>query len=187
MNQVKFNLEQPVTGFTIQDIPFDTFLADLKARMKNVFHVRADINQLAAKRGMPPFVMREIMSLNPLATGIPRRFGGRGCRIDETLALLAAASYESLALSLTFGINSALFLQPVGKYAQEEAKGPIFDRFLNHQNIGGLMITEPGFGSDALNMQTSFTNLGDRYKLQGTKHWAGLTGWAEYWLLTARE
>lgn len=187
MNKAKFKVELPVAGFTIQDIPFDTFLENLKARMKNVFHVRADINQLAVKRGMPPFVMREIMSLNPLATAIPERFGGRGGRIDETLALLAAASYESLALSLTFGINSALFLQPVGKYAQEEAKGPIFDRFLNHQNMGGLMITEPGFGSDALNMQTSFTNLGDSYKIQGTKHWAGLTGWAEYWLLTARE
>lgn len=187
MNKSKFEVEQPIAGFSIQDIPFDTFLNNLKVRMKNVFHVRSDINQLAVKRGMPPFVMREIMSLNPLATGIPKRFGGRGCRMDESLALLAAASYESLALSLTFGINSALFLQPVGKYAREEVKGPIFERFLNQQNMGGLMITEPGFGSDALNMQTSYTNVGSSYKIQGTKHWAGLTGWAEYWLLTARE
>ena len=187
MNNLKLNLEQPSAGLAIQDMPFDVFLENLKARMKNVFHVRADVNQLATKRGMPPFVMREIMSLNPLAVGIPKRFGGRGARMEENIALLATASYESLALSLTFGINSALFLQPVGKYAQEEAKAPIFNRFLNQQNMGGLMITEPGFGSDALNMQTSFIQRGDSYKLQGTKHWAGLTGWAEFWLLTARE
>jgi alkylation response protein AidB-like acyl-CoA dehydrogenase len=136
---------------------------------------------------MPPFVMREIMSLNPLAVGIPTRFGGRGAKMEECLALLAAASYESLALSLTFGINSALFLQPVAKYAQEEAKAPVFNRFLNQQNMGGLMITEPGFGSDALSMQTSFTEKNGKYHLEGTKHWAGLTGWAEFWLLTARE
>jgi alkylation response protein AidB-like acyl-CoA dehydrogenase len=24
------------------------------------------------------------------------------------------------------------------------------------------------------------------YKIQGLKHWAGLTGWADYWLITAR-
>ncbi len=187
MNQPKLNVEESMTGMNIQNMSFESFLDNLKARMKNVFHVRADIDQMAIKRGMPPFVMREIMSLNPLAVGIPTRFGGRGAKMEECLALLAAASYESLALSLTFGINSALFLQPVAKYAQEEAKAPVFNRFLNQQNMGGLMITEPGFGSDALSMQTSFTEKNGKYHLEGTKHWAGLTGWAEFWLLTARE
>jgi alkylation response protein AidB-like acyl-CoA dehydrogenase len=55
------------------------------------------------------------MSVNPLSVGIPKEYGGRGGLMRENLALLATASYESLALSLTFGINSALFLQPVGK------------------------------------------------------------------------
>jgi alkylation response protein AidB-like acyl-CoA dehydrogenase len=168
-------------------VPFEEFLADLKTRMNNVFHNRADVNQLAIKRGMPPFVMREIMEANPLSVAIPHSYGGRGGKTHEILALLSAASYESLSLSLTFGINLALFLQPVAKYAQENIKQPIFDRFLNQQNMGGLMITEPGYGSDALNMQTVYTDLGDEYHLEGTKHWAGLTGWAEFWLLTARE
>ena len=184
MNQQIFNVETPTIE---QNMPFETFLNNLKAKMKHVFHVRADIDQIATKRGMPPFVMREIMSLNPLSVGIPSEFGGRGCHMEENIALLATASYESLALSLTFGINSALFLQPVGKYAQPEAKPEIFERFLNQQNMGGLMITEPFFGSDALNMQSSFTKKNGKYHVQGTKHWAGLTGWAEYWLLTARE
>jgi alkylation response protein AidB-like acyl-CoA dehydrogenase len=187
MNQSKFHVEEPLAGFTNQDMPFDLFLKQLKARMKNVFHVRTNINQLAVKRGMPPFVMREIMDMNPLSVGIPEDYGGRGCRMEENIALLAAASYESLALSLTFGINSALFLQPVAKYALEEVKAPIFNRFLKHQNMGGLMITEPGFGSDALNMQSWYTEHNNSYNLKGTKHWAGLTGWAEFWLLTARE
>lgn len=171
----------------IQSIPFGLFLDNLKAKMHHVFHVRSDIDQMAVKRGMPPFVMREIMNLNPLAIGIPTEFGGRGCKMEENIALLAAASYESLALSLTFGINSALFLQPVGKYGQYEAKSKVFERFLNEQNMGGLMITEPSFGSDALSMQTSYTEKNGKYHVKGVKHWAGLTGWADFWLLTARE
>lgn len=187
MNQLKTNVTVPLVGSDIQTIPFELFLKNLKAQMKNVFHTRADINKMAINRGMPPFVMREIMSLNPLAVGIPTEYGGRGCKMEECISLLAVASYESLALSLTFGINSALFLQPVAKYAQEEAKEPIFNRFLNQQNMGGLMITEPDYGSDALNMQSSFQEHNGKFHLKGTKHWAGLTGWAEYWLLTARE
>jgi len=53
--------------------------------------------------------------------------------------------------------------------------------------MGGLMITEPDYGSDALNMQTFFTKKEEQYHIKGTKHWAGLTGFADYWLLTARE
>ncbi|HEY3370241.1 MAG TPA: acyl-CoA dehydrogenase family protein [Prolixibacteraceae bacterium] len=187
MNQANLKIETPLSELTGNNVPLKEFLNNLKAKMKLVFHDRANIDQLAIKRGMPPFVMREIMSMNPLSVGIPAEFGGRGCKMEECIALLATASYESLALSLTFGINSALFLQPVAKYAQPEAKAPVFERFLHHQNMGGLMITEPDFGSDALSMQTSFSEKNGKYHLKGTKHWAGLTGWAEFWLLTARE
>ncbi len=173
---------------TVADInSFETFLKNLKTRMKNVFHLRSNVDQMALTRGMPPFVMREIMTAGPLSVGIPVEYGGRGGKPEETIALLAAASYESLSLSLTLGINLALFLQPVTKYAHEDVKKSIFDRFLNQQNMGGLMITEPGFGSDALNMQSSYNQHDSGYHVRGTKHWAGLTGWAEYWLLTARE
>ncbi len=163
------------------------FLNRLKDKMQLVYHQRGNINDYAQQRGLPPFVLREIMEVNPLSIGIPKEYGGRGALMHENLALLETASYESLALSLTFGINSALFLQPVAKYASHEAKAPVFKRFLEQRNMGGLMITEPDYGSDALNMQTSYTEEDNYYQLKGKKHWAGLTGWADYWLLTARQ
>lgn len=172
---------------SLSSLPFSEFLENLKAKMKQVFHVRADIDQLSLKRGLPPFVMREIMSVNPLSVGIPKQYGGRGGVMKENIGLLAAASYESLALSLTFGINSALFLQPFGKFGQEAVKAPVFNRFLNDKAMGGLMITEPDYGSDALNMQTSYTEAESKFHLKGKKHWAGLTGWADFWLLSARQ
>ncbi len=165
----------------------DHLLGRLKAKMKSVYHERADINQLAVTRGMPPFVMREIMSVNPFSAIIPKEYGGLGGDTKDSIALMAAASYESLALSLTFGINMALFLQPVMKNAQPEAKANVLKRFVEQQNMGGLMITEPDFGSDALNMRTAYIESGGIAQLKGTKHWAGLTGWADFWLLTARK
>lgn len=176
----KIRLSQP------SPIPFEQFIEKFKATLHQQFHQEEDINQLSISRGLPPTVLKEIMACNPLSVVIPTEYGGRGTKVHELLTLLSAASYESLALSLTLGINSALFLQPVAKYGQEPAKAQVFDRFLKLRNMGGLMITEPDFGSDALNMQTSFTEDEQRYHLQGTKHWAGLTGQADFWLLTAR-
>lgn len=167
--------------------PFPQFIEAFKKQLHQLFYVRADINRLSVQRGLPPFMLREIMSSNPLATYIPQEYGGRGGHIHEGLALAAAASYESLPLSLGFGINWALFLQPVGKYAVDEIKPQVFNGFLKDRKMGGLMITEPGHGSDALHMQSSYQQQGDRYHIEGLKHWAGLTGWADYWLLTARK
>jgi alkylation response protein AidB-like acyl-CoA dehydrogenase len=170
-----------------QEIPFTEFLEGFKKTIKNAFYKNGDFDDLSIHRGLPPQVLSEIMSYNPLSICIPIQYGGRGAPIHENLAIMAAASYESLALSLTLSINYALFIHPVVKYGQEDVKAPIFKRFLHHQNMGGLMITEPGHGSDALNMQTFYTEQNGTYHIQGKKHWGGLTGMANYWLLTARK
>jgi hypothetical protein len=115
MNQSLTEVNLSVNNQQNNIVPFSEFIEGLKSKMKLVFHTRADIDKLSLKRGLPPFALREIMSVNPLSTGIPTQYGGRGGLMHENIGLLAAASYESLALSLTFGINSALFLQQVGK------------------------------------------------------------------------
>lgn len=169
---------------------FFKFISRYKAKLNELFNKEEDINELSLSRGLPQDIFQQVMECQPLSVFIPKEYGGRGAQTHEALALLEASSYESLPLSLMMGINGALFLQPVANYGSEEVKKPIFDRFLYEQNMGGLMITEPDFGSDALRMETSFDKVqnGDDvvYTIKGTKHWAGLTGAADYWLITAR-
>lgn len=165
---------------------FSEFIKDFKTTLHDLFHEENDIDQLSLKRGLPPEVLEKIMSKKPLSVAIPSEYGGRGGHVKECLEILSAASYESLSLSLTFGINIALFLEPVAKYAEDEVKPAIFNRFLKNQNMGGLMITEPDYGSDALNMKTFSQESEQGYTIKGTKHWQGLTGMADYWLIAAR-
>jgi len=171
----------------LTNIPFPEFIKDFEQTLDHLFHEKEDINQLSLERGLPPEIIDGIMSKRPLSVAIPEQYGGRGSKVKECLGLLAAASYESLPLSLTFGINIALFLEPISKYANEEVKQGIFNRFLENQNMGGLMITEPGYGSDALNMKTSYVPTENGYKIKGSKHWQGLTGLADYWLIASRK
>jgi len=169
------------------DKNFLAYIKDFKNVLKSVFHERYDIDQFTKERGIPPVALRDIMAKSPLSVAIPENYGGRGLKVKECLAILSAASYESLALSLTFGINIALFLEPIAKYANANVKSDIFKRFLEKQNMGGLMITEPDFGSNALGMETYNQKIGDSYIVKGTKHWQGLTGMADYWLIASRE
>jgi alkylation response protein AidB-like acyl-CoA dehydrogenase len=170
---------------------FSDFINRYKNKLHNLFNVEDDIDQLSVKRGLPDNIFDEVMDCKPLSVFIPEEYGGRGANTHEALTMLEASSYESLPLSLMMGINGALFLQPVANYGNEKVKQSIFDRFLHENNMGGLMITEPDFGSDALRMETSFkkvqTDSGNVFKVSGTKHWAGLTGAADFWLITARK
>jgi len=167
--------------------PFPQFLETFKTTLENVFRVREDVDQLSLNRGLPPYVLRDVMACSPFSTFIPTEYGGRGGNLQEGIALVEAASYESLSLALVFGINWALFIQPVAKYGQETTRAALLTDFVQHRKMGGLMITEPDYGSDALHMQSSWREQDGQYHLQGVKHWAGLTGWADYWLLTARQ
>lgn len=166
----------------------NTFLESYKNKLHELFSVRNEENELSNNRGLPPYVLRQVMECAPLSTFIPKEYGGRGCITGEALSMLSTTSYQSLPLSLMMGINGALFLQPVANYGQEKAKERIFHKFVHERNMGGLMITEPDFGSDALRMKTGFKYDGakEKYKVKGLKHWAGLTGWADFWLITAR-
>jgi len=176
-----------MTESSVQYQPFSEFIDHYKSTLRNLFSQRSNIEEISINRGMPPFVLRDLMSCKPLSTFLPEEYGGRGSHVKESLSVLEATSYESLPLSLLLGINGALFLQPVLLYGSNEAKENVLGNFLNQDKLGGLMITEPDYGSDALKMQTSYFNVDGDFRLSGLKHWAGLTGWADYWLLTARK
>lgn len=168
-------------------VSFDEFIGAYRDRLSQLFETRADGDRINDDRGIPPYLLGRMREVDPLSVYIPEAHGGRGGHISEGLAVLEATGYESLALTLMVGINGGLFLQPVAKYGQESLQARTFDGVLRHKRMGGLMITEPDHGSDALSMKTAWEAApNDAFHIQGTKHWAGLTGWADYWLLTAR-
>src|SRR5690606_14834243 len=166
---------------------FDAFIGRFKTALETAFHEQHDINELSLVRGLPTEVWAVITQASPLSVAIPKKYDGRGAVVKECLSLLSAASYESLSLSLTFGINIALFLEPLAKYGTPSLKEKVLPGSIRGHRMGGLMITEPEFGSDALNMKTAYQSTEGGYAIKGHKHWQGLTGQADYWLVAARK
>ncbi len=166
--------------------PLETYLGRYADVLRRVFRDPEDELRTPLVRGVPPSDLRALLASGPLRAFIPSEHGGRGGHVAEAMAVLETSGYESLAMSLTIGINGALFVQPVAKYGSPELQARVFPRFVRHQNMGGLMMTEPDFGSDALNMETAWWTEDGRIRIRGVKHWAGLTGLADFWLMTAR-
>lgn len=172
---------------TIGHVDFKTYIDDFAKHLRELFRNEYDFNKISLNRDLPADFKAKIMAKNPLAVAIPELHGGRGVNVKECLGVLSAASYESLSLSLMFGINIALFLEPLAKYGQYSVQERIFKKFLEDKAMGGLMITEKLYGSDALNMKTCYQETEGGYKINGEKHWQGLSGAADFWLVTARK
>jgi len=166
---------------------FNDFVSRFRETLATIFGEKQNVTEISVNRGIPGLIMRDILDCKPLSVFIPSEYNGRGADVSECLKILETASYYSLPVSLMTGINGALFLQPLSLYGQEPMKQEAFRNFIENRNMGGLMITEPKYGSDALHMQTHYVETEKGYRIQGLKHWAGLTGWADYWLLTARK
>lgn len=171
----------------VEHMDFKTYITDFRSHLHELFRSEYDFNTLSLSRDLPTEFLAKIMDKNPLSVAIPSMFGGRGVNVKECLGVLSAASYESLSLSLMFGINIALFLEPLAKYGTYGVQEKIFRRFLEDKAMGGLMITEKAYGSDALNMKTFYQEAAEGYKIKGEKHWQGLSGAADFWLVTARK
>ncbi|MCH8558244.1 MAG: acyl-CoA/acyl-ACP dehydrogenase [Balneolia bacterium] len=178
--------DQVSTIITTQKEKFSSYVSRYEKTLSELFSENQNILDTSVNRGVPGLVMRDILECKPLSVFIPEEYEGRGTNTAECLKVLEVSSYHSLPLSLMVGINGALFLQPLSLYGQDSKKESVYHDFIHNRNMGGLMITEPGYGSDALHMQTSYTESDKGFSIKGTKHWAGLTGWADYWLLTAR-
>lgn len=152
-------------------------------------HIETLFNSTSENINLRPLSTAEwkgIFDHKPLQNTIEKKYGGNGIDVEKSLQLLETASYESISLTLIFGINIALFLEPLAKYGSDEAKDLVLSDFLDKNRTGGLMISEPQFGTDALKMETTFTVTGDTVKIKGVKHWQGLTGQADYWLVAGR-
>jgi len=174
-------------NFHMNDRDNETFIAEFQKDLRNTLTEYPEIETVNHIEGLPRNLLNKVLGPNPLSMFIPTEYGGRGDKPAHCLSLLEATAYESIAVGLMMGISGSLFLEPVGKYGQEEAKRHIFKSFLSRVSLGGLMITEPDFGTDALGMRTSFNESENCFSLKGSKHWGGLTGLADFWLVTARK
>ncbi len=165
----------------------ETFICKFQQELNHILLENPEIETVNHLKGIPRHYLNKILAPEPLSIFIPTEYGGRGDKPVHCLSLLEATAYESIAVALMMGISGSLFLEPVAKYGQEEAKAHVFQSILSDKALGGLMITEPDFGTDALSMRTSFSRSGNVYSLKGSKHWGGLTGLAVFWLVTARK
>jgi alkylation response protein AidB-like acyl-CoA dehydrogenase len=139
-------------------------------------------SELLNPRGYAPVFLRSVLKTDDV-----RVLFSPASTAEGNLEIVRQAAYHSVELALSLGITVSLFSGPVRRFAADLWRQQLEDGFLHHGMLGGMMITEPGCGTDIMACQTRCLKSQAGYELTGQKHWSGLTGLADYWLVLAKD
>lgn len=102
---------------------------------------------------------------------VPEAYGGMGCDMLTTIAVMEGLGYGCRDQGLLFSINAHLWTNsiPILLYGTEEQKKKYLPRLSCGELIGANAVSEPESGSDVFSMKTRAEKRGDGYLLNGAK------------------
>lgn len=102
---------------------------------------------------------------------LPEKYGGQG--IDHIAYALMTEEIARVCSSTRtlFSVQISLVEKPILEYGTEEQKMKYLPKMATGEIIGCFGLTEPNAGSDAGNQQTTATEDGDYFVLNGQKTW----------------
>jgi isovaleryl-CoA dehydrogenase len=145
----------------------------LRRLVRDFTEREVDPQALAADRAetfnLPLF--RRLGELGLLGITVADRFGGAG--MDATAAVIV---HEELAAAdpgfcLAYLAHAILFANNLFQNGSDAQRARWLPDACAGRTVGGMCMSEPAAGTDALAMQTSARRAGDRYVLNGTKMW----------------
>jgi isovaleryl-CoA dehydrogenase len=104
-----------------------------------------------------------------LGAGIPEEYGGSGGSLVDAALLSQAISRVSPAIALSYGAHLNLCAHNILRNGTAGQKENYLPKLCSGELIGGVALTEPNYGSDAMNIQLSAVKGDGGWLLNGTK------------------
>ncbi|HVN32479.1 MAG TPA: acyl-CoA dehydrogenase family protein [Thermoanaerobaculaceae bacterium] len=127
----------------------------------------------------PAEIFRELGALGLLGMLVPERYGGAG--FDTLSYVLAVEEIARADASVAVGmsVTNSVCQWPIVRFGSEELKARVLPPLARGDVLGGIMLTEPGAGSDVASLRTAYRREGGNFVLSGSKAWitnAGVAG-----------
>jgi acyl-CoA dehydrogenase len=130
----------------------------------------------------PKEIMAKAWELGLLNTCIPPEYGGTGFSTQDAVLITECLAYGCMGMNTSFMAND-LALLPIVIGGNDEQKKKFLKPFTESFKIASFCLTEPGNGSDAAGIKTTFTDGGDHWIINGNKMWITNAGHADLFVV----
>ncbi len=136
--------------------------------------------------GVMPGLLKQAGEQGLLMIEIPEQYGG--AELGLLTSALVASEMREASFSVAYGAHTTIGTLPVVYYGTEEQKQRYLPKLATGEWLSAYALTEPGVGSDAMNVSTraELAADGTHYILNGTKQWITNAGFADLFIVFAR-
>ncbi len=129
------------------------------------------IEQLDHEEGFNRDAFFKMGELGLLGITVAEEDGGSGLDAVSATLVMEEMGAADASTTLSYLAHSILCVNQIGKNGTPEQKEKYLPKLISGEWIGGMGMSEPDAGSDALAMKTKATRQGDHYVLNGSKTW----------------
>lgn len=144
------------------------------------------VAQMQAEGAPPKHLMKRLGELGFLGTCFDEKWGGSGGSYATRAIISEETARVDAGLDLVLFADIMLFARSIDRHGTDEQKRKYLVPVLAGEKIGGMGITEPAGGSDALNPATRAVKDGDHWVLSGQKTFVTNAPDADFLVVIAR-
>jgi len=123
------------------------------------------------KKGIfPAEIIKKVGELGLMGIGYPIEYGGAGMDFVSYMIAIEEISKACASTGVIVSAHSSLSVDPIFRFGTEDQKKKYLPLMCSGEWIGCHALTEPGAGSDAGATKTTAKLVGDKWVLNGTKH-----------------
>ena len=133
----------------------------------------------------PREIFRELAGLGLLGMLTPESFGGAGMDVLSYVLAVEELARADASVAVGVSVTNSVCQWPIARFGGEELKRQVLPPLARGEVLGGIMLTEPGAGSDLGAVRTSYRREGNRYLLSGSKAWITNAGVGRFFVVLA--
>ncbi|OUM86472.1 MAG: acyl-CoA dehydrogenase [Bacillus thermozeamaize] len=144
----------------------------LKQTVKDFVYNTVDprAQEIEEKDEIPADIMEMSKELGLFGLSIPEEYGGLGIGMVGKCAVYEELGKTHNGFTTVIGGHTAIGTVGIVEMGTEEQKKKYLPKMASGEWIGAFALTEPSAGSNAANLKTTAVRKGDKYILNGSKH-----------------
>ncbi len=118
----------------------------------------------------PADIVQKLGELGLMGVAYPPEYGGAGMDFVSYMIAVEEISRYCASTGVIVSAHSSLAIDPIFRFGTEEQKQKYLPDLCSGKKLGCHALTEPGAGSDAGSLKTTAKLEGDKYVINGMKH-----------------